>query len=74
MVGSEAEKSSSSEYQKQKDIETARKVCTDINIFHEYLRSEGLIVTDLMCKESGQEDIDIAFGRYSCRKKRKVTA
>lgn len=58
-VGSDAEKSSVSEYQKQKDIETSRKLCSDLDKVYDSLKSEGITIHDVMRKEPGQEEIDI---------------
>ncbi len=62
-VGSEAEKSSVSEYQRQKDIETGRKLCSDLDRIHSNLRNDGLILHEVMRKEPDEEDIDVAVDK-----------
>ena len=75
VVGSDEEKLSVSEYQRQKDIETGRKLCGDLEKFYDSLKSQGISVNDIVRKEPEQEAIDVVVGKKSAthRKKRKFS-
>lgn len=73
-VGSEAEKSSVSEYQKQKDTETGRKLCSDLNRIYATLRKDGLMINEVMRKEPGQETVDVVIDKSIASRKRKRKA
>ncbi len=51
IVGDESEKSSVSEYQRQKDIETGRNLCSDLDRIQDRLRNDGLTLHEVMRKE-----------------------
>ncbi|MCR5219718.1 MAG: hypothetical protein K6E31_01825 [bacterium] len=70
VVGSEEEKTSVSEYQKQADIEVGKKWCANLQQIHEKLAEEGLPVRDIFRKEPGEEPLDIIVDA-SIRKPRK---
>ncbi|MCR5219704.1 MAG: hypothetical protein K6E31_01755 [bacterium] len=70
VVGSEEEKTSVSEYQKQADIEVGKKWCANLKQIHEALAEEGLPVRDIFRKEPGEEPLDIIVDP-SIRKPRK---
>ena len=73
VVGSEEEKVSVSEYQKQADIEVGKKWCAQLKQFHKALEEEGLPVKDIFRKEPGEELLDIIVDP-SVRKQRGQTA
>ena len=73
VVGSEEEKASVSEYQKQADIEVGKKWCAQLKQFHKALEEEGLPVKDIFRKEPGEEPLDIIVDP-SMRKQRGQTA
>ena len=59
VVGSEKEKASVSEYQKQADIEVGKKWCANLQQIHEALAKDGLSLMDIFRKEPGEEPLDI---------------
>ncbi len=73
VVGSEEEKASVSEYQKQADIEVGKKWCANLKQIHEALAEEGMPVRDIFRKEPGEEPLDIIVDP-SVRKQRGQTA
>ena len=73
VVGSEEEKASISEYQKQADIEGGKKWCANLKQIHEALAKEGLPVKDIFRREPGEEPLDIVVDA-SVRKQRKQAA
>ncbi len=73
VVGSEEEKASVSEYQKQADIEVGKKWCANLKQIHEALAKEGLPVKDIFRREPGEEPLDVVVDA-SVRKQRKQAA
>lgn len=59
VVGSEDEKRSPGEYQRQKDIEVGRKWCADLDMFFEKMRSEGIDFKASLRKEPEEAPLDI---------------
>lgn len=73
VVGSEEEKSTFSEYQKQKDIETGKKWCNDLAKFYSTLEDDGITMKTIMRKEPGEEALDVIVDK-SLQKIRRVSA
>ena len=73
-VESEEEKAHVSEYQRQKDTETGKKLCADLREFYKSLEDEGIKVHELMRKEPGQEALDIIIAESPTAKAKKSTA
>lgn len=63
VVGSEEEKNTTSEYQRQKDIETGKKWCKDLEKFYKALEADGLQMKDVMRKEPDEESLDIIVNK-----------
>ena len=59
VVGSEDEKISAGEYQRQKDIEIGRKWCKDLDAFHEKMKSEGIDFKTTLRKEPDEMPLDV---------------
>ncbi len=59
VVGSEAEKVSVSEYQKQADIEAGKKFCGSLEKFYKALEAEGITTDTVLRKEPEEEPLDI---------------
>ncbi len=74
VVGSEEEKSATSEYQRQKDIETGKKWCKDLEKFYKALEDDGLHMKDVMRKEPGEEALDIIVDKSVQKTRRTSTA
>ena len=70
VVGSEGEKNSASEYQRQKDIEIGRKWCKDLGAFHERMRSQGLEFKATFRKEPEEQPLDVVVRADSANKKK----
>lgn len=70
VVGSNEEKANVSEYQKQKDIETGRKLCKDLRAFYKSLENDGIKMNDVMRKEPEEENLDIIVDASSAVKVR----
>lgn len=68
VVGSEEEKSSVSEYQRQKDIETGKKWCQNLEHIYKALEDEGISSGTVLRKDPGEEALDIVVDE-SVRKK-----
>ncbi len=63
VVGSEEEKAAISEYQRQKDVETGKKWCHDLDKFYKALENEGIAMTTVMRKEPEEEPLDIVVDK-----------
>lgn len=70
VVGSEAEKNSVSEYQRQVDIETGKKWCKNLEDFYKKLEAEGIIMGNtILRKEPEQEILDVIVDESIQRRK-----
>ena len=74
VVGSEEEKSATSEYQRQKDIETGKKWCKDLEKFYKALENDGLQMKDVMRKEPDEEALDVVIDKSVQKIRRTSTA
>ena len=73
VVGSEEEKASVSEYQRQQDVETGKKWCHDLDKFYKAMEDEGLPMKTIMRKEPEEEPLDIIVDK-SVQKQRRTAA
>ena len=72
VVGSEEEKNAASEYQRQKDIETGRKWCRDLDVFHEKMKSEGIEFNTKLRKEPEEEPLRVIVKAGGGKKRKRV--
>ena len=70
VVGSEEEKASVSEYQRQKDIETGKLWKQNIEEFYRTLGKEGLPMKIVFSKEPGEEPLDIIVDKTAQTQRR----
>ena len=73
VVSSEEEKSATSEYQPQKDIEIGQKWCKDLKKFYQALEDDGLPMKDVMRKEPEEEALDVIIDK-SIQKTRRTSS
>ena len=73
VAASEAEKAGD-EYQRQKDEETGKKWCGDLDAFYGALEKEGVLVEQLLRKEPGDEPLDVIVEAKGASRKRRVSA
>ena len=59
VVGSEEEKLSVSEYQRQKDIETGEKWCKNLEQLYKALENEGISSSTVLRKDPSEEALDV---------------
>ena len=59
VVGSEEEAKSQNEYQRQKDEETGKKWCRDLEEIYGSLENEGIFIEQIHRKEPGEELLDV---------------
>ncbi|MDD4835569.1 MAG: hypothetical protein PHU72_00500 [Dethiosulfovibrio sp.] len=61
VVANEDEAKAGGEYQCQKDEETGRKWCKDLNAFYDSMEKEGIFLKPVHCKEPGEEPLDVVI-------------
>lgn len=74
VVGSEEEKASTSEYQRQQDIETCKKWRENIMDFYRVLEDEGIKMNIVYSKEPDEEPLDVVVDKSFQRQRRTSTA
>ena len=74
VVGSEEEKASVSEYQRQKDIETGKLWKQNIEEFYRTLGEEGLPMKIVFSKDPGEEPLDIIVDKSAQIQRRTAVA
>lgn len=72
VVGSVEEKTSVSEYQRQRDVETGKKWRHDLDKFYKTLQEEGLSINTIMQKNPEEEQLDIIVDK-SVQKRQRTT-
>jgi len=73
VADSEDEANSTSEYQRQKDIEIGKKWCKDLDAFHEKMRSEGIDFKTKFRKEPEEQPLDVVVAAKGTRGRKKRT-
>ena len=74
VVGSEEEKASTSEYQRQQDIETCKKWRENIRDFYKTLEDDGIKMNIVYSKEPEEEPLDVVVDKSFQRQRRTSTA
>lgn len=73
VADSEDEKNSTSEYQRQKDIEVGRKWCRDLDALHERMKSAGIEFETSLRKEPEELPLDVVEAEATGGNKRART-
>lgn len=74
VVGSEEEKASTSEYQRQQDIEIGKKCCHDLQSFYSKLEDDGIHTQEILRKEPEDEPLDIVVDTSLKKQRRSSSA